>query len=41
MSEDFYDRIAKAGYGDRADFVVLKNGGPCARSRATDPPRVP
>ena len=27
ISEAFYDRIVKAGYADRADFVILKNGG--------------
>ena len=27
ISEEFYDRIVKAGYEDRADLVVLKNGG--------------
>jgi acetyl esterase/lipase len=27
ISEQFYDRIVKAGYEDRADFVTLTNGG--------------
>ena len=27
VSEEFYDRIAKAGYEDRVDMVTLKNGG--------------
>ncbi|MBQ5951669.1 MAG: alpha/beta hydrolase [Lachnospiraceae bacterium] len=27
MSEDFYDRIAAAGFEDRADLVIVKNGG--------------
>jgi dipeptidyl aminopeptidase/acylaminoacyl peptidase len=27
ISEEFYERIVKAGYEDRADLVVVKNGG--------------
>ncbi len=27
VSEEFYDRIVKAGYEDRVDMVTLKNGG--------------
>lgn len=27
ISEDFYRRIVEAGYGDRADLIILKNGG--------------
>jgi len=27
VSEEFYDRIVAQGFGDRADFYVVKNGG--------------
>ena len=27
ISEDFYDRLVRAGYGDRADLYLVKNGG--------------